>query len=129
MSKVVGYHFHFLIFTYMTFYPPTANRKVPVVSDAVCSGKQFCGITLIVIVNSRFLQRPQKRSRGNQLIHRHFSRKKSTDREIKIQRVRQAGRESDRYAGWCLELRQGGWYGEEDESVQDLMKSSVFSFE
>ena len=32
-----------------------------------------------VIVNSRFLQRPQKRSRGNQLIHRHLTRTNSIE--------------------------------------------------
>ena len=60
----------------------------------------------IVIVNSVFLQRPQKRSRGNQLIHRRLSKTKtigsSSDPES------QASRQSDGYGGWCLELRQGG---------------------
>jgi len=28
----------------------------------------------VVIVYSRFLQHPQKRSRGNQVIHRHLTR-------------------------------------------------------
>ena len=28
----------------------------------------------------------------------------------------QTGRQSDGYDGWCLELRRGGRYGEEDES-------------
>src|SRR6218665_3423319 len=28
----------------------------------------------------------------------------------------QAGRQSDGYGGWCLELRRGGRYGEDDES-------------
>src|SRR6218665_498895 len=36
----------------------------------------------VVLVNSRFLQRPQKRNHGNQLIHRRFSKK------INRQRVR-----------------------------------------
>ena len=53
--------------------------------------------TNIVIVNSRFLQRPQKRSRGNQLIHRRLSKTKSigsvSDPES------QAGRQSDDYGG------------------------------
>src|SRR6218665_1709286 len=60
----------------------------------------------IVFVNSIFLQRPKKRSRGNQLIHRRLSKPKSigggSDPE------RQAGRQSDGYGGWCLELRRGG---------------------
>jgi len=36
---------------------------------------------VIVIVNSRFSQRPQKRSRGNQHIHRRLTKTKSIDRE------------------------------------------------
>jgi len=28
----------------------------------------------------------------------------------------QAGRQSEDYGGWCLELRRGGMYGKEDES-------------
>src|SRR6218665_435061 len=49
-------------------------------------GKQGYGtirtadLPVIVIVNSRFLQRPQKRSRRNQLIHRRLSKTKSTGR-------------------------------------------------
>ena len=35
---------------------------------------------VIVIVNSRFLERPQKRSHGNQLIHRRFIKTKSIGR-------------------------------------------------
>src|SRR6218665_1260279 len=35
-------------------------------------------ITSVIII-SRFLQRPQKRSRGNQLIHRRLSQTKSID--------------------------------------------------
>ena len=34
---------------------------------------QHCQCSATIIVNSRFLQRPQKRSRGNQLIHRRLS--------------------------------------------------------
>ena len=68
----------------------------------------------IVILNSRFLERPQKRSRRNQLIHRRLTKTKSIgsgqDQES------QAGRPSDGYGGWCLELRQGGRYGDDDKS-------------
>src|SRR6218665_921158 len=67
-----------------------------------------------VIVNSRFLERPQKRSRANQLIHRRLTKTKSMrsgqDPES------QAGRQSGGYGGWCLELRRGGRYGVDDES-------------
>ena len=34
-------------------------------------------VRIIVIVNSRFLERPQKRSRRNQLIHRRLTKAKS----------------------------------------------------
>jgi len=70
--------------------------------------------SIFAIVNSRFLQRPQKQSHGNQLIHRRFSKTKSigsgSDLEIQV------GRQPDGYGGWCLELRRGGRYREEDES-------------
>jgi len=64
----------------------------------------------IVIVNLRFLKHPQKRSCGNQLIHRSISKTKlmgsGSDSESQV--GRQAGRQSDGYGGWCLELRWGG---------------------
>jgi len=57
---------------------------------------------VIVIVNSILPQRPQKRGRRNQLIHRRLSKSESigsgSDPES------QASRQSDRYGGWCLEL-------------------------
>ena|SRR6218665_1672743 len=62
--------------------------------------------SLIVIVNLRFLQRPQKRSQRNQLIHSRLSKTKligsGSDPES------QASRQSDGYGGWCLELMRGG---------------------
>jgi len=73
----------------------------------------------IVIINLRFLQHPQKRSRGIQLIHWRLSKTKSTgsgsdpgSHSIKLTtKVRlmkaQAGRQTV-YVGWCLELRWGG---------------------
>src|SRR6218665_179989 len=66
---------------------------------------------VIVIVNSRFLERPQKRSRENQLIHRRLTRTKSLDSGQNPES--QAGRQSDGYGGWCLELRRGGRDGED----------------
>jgi len=55
---------------------------------------------IIVIVNSRFLQCPQKRSHGNQLIHRHLSKEKSigsgSDPES------QAGRHTVRRLWWMV---------------------------
>src|SRR6218665_1752825 len=51
------------------------------------------GWPLIVIVNSRFLQRPQKRSRGNQLIHSRLSKTKLIGSESEPER--QASRQSD----------------------------------
>ena len=60
---------------------------------------------VIVIVNSRFLERPQKRSRRNPLIHSRLTKTKSigTGQDPKSQ----AG-----YVVWCLELSRGGRIGE-----------------
>ena len=72
----------------------------------------------IAIVNSRFIERPQKRSRGNQFIYRRLNKTKSTvsGQDPESQAGRQSGRQSDGYGGWCLELRWVGRYGEDDES-------------
>src|SRR6218665_502191 len=68
----------------------------------------------IVIVISRFLERPQKRSRRNQLIHRRLTKTKSIGSGQDPES--HAGRQSDGYGGWCLELRRGGRYEEDDKS-------------
>ena len=67
-----------------------------------------------LIVNSRFLERPQKQSRRNQLIHRRLTKTKSTGSGQNPES--QAGGQSDGYGGWCLELRRGGRYEEDDKS-------------
>ena len=71
---------------------------------------------VIVIVNSRFLEHPQKRSRGNQLIHMRLTVTKSIGSGQNPKS--QVGRPTVRRlcAGWCSELRRGGRYGEEDEA-------------
>src|SRR6218665_2686006 len=84
-------------------------------------------VIVIVIVNSRFLERPQKRSRRNQRIHRRLTKTKSIGSVQDPES--QAGRQSDGYGGWCLELRRGGRYRDDDESRYDLLKSNVFSLE
>ena len=66
---------------------------------------------IIVIVNSRFLQRPRKRNRGNHLIHRHLIRTKSIGRGVQ-EPDSKTGRQSDVYGGWCLELRTWDWEGD-----------------
>ena len=53
---------------------------------------------LIVIVNARFLERPQKRSRGNQLIHMRLTRTKSTGNGKYPES--QAGRQTVRGLWW-----------------------------
>src|SRR6218665_2415202 len=68
----------------------------------------------IVIVNLRFLERPQKRSRRNHLIHRRLTKTKSIGSGQDPES--HAGRQLDGYGGWCLELRRGGRYGDDDES-------------
>src|SRR6218665_879224 len=82
---------------YMNFYPA-----------------QFVIVIVIVIVNSRFLERPQKRSRRNQLIHRRLIKTKSIGSGQDPES--QAGRQSDGYGGWCLEFRRVGRYQEDDKS-------------
>ena len=71
-------------------------------------------LIVIVIVKSRFLERPQKRSRRKQLIHRRLTKTNlignGQDPES------QAGRQSHGYGGWCLELGRGGRYEEDDKS-------------
>src|SRR6218665_123855 len=67
-------------------------------------------VIVIVIVNSWFLERPQKRSRMNQLIHRRLTKTKSIGSGQDPES--QAGRQLDGYGGWCLELRRGGRYGD-----------------
>src|SRR6218665_475096 len=71
-------------------------------------------VIVIVIVKYRFLERPQKRSRRNQLIHRRLTKTNlignGQDPES------QAGRQSDGYGGWYLELGRGGRYEEDDKS-------------
>jgi len=70
---------------------------------------------LIVIVNLRFVHRPQKRSCGNQLNRQGIKIQivsqsvSQSGRQAGRQTVRrQAGRQLDGYGGWCLELRQRG---------------------
>jgi len=55
-------------------------------------------VSLIVIVNSRILQRPQKRSRGNQFIRRRLSKTKSIGSGSDPKS--QTGTQPDGYGGW-----------------------------
>ena len=65
---------------------------------------------VIVIVNFRFLERPQKQSRRHHF-HRCLTKTKSIgsgqdpERQADSQTAMVVG-------GWCLELRQGGRYGD-----------------
>ena|SRR6218665_1082606 len=54
---------------------------------------------IIVIVNSRFLERPHKRSRRNQLIHRRLKQNK-IDRQRS--RSRESGRQTVRRLWWMV---------------------------
>src|SRR5688572_30665250 len=56
-------------------------------------------ISSIVIVKSIFLERPQKRSRGNQLIHRRLIKTESIGRGSKS---RQSGRQTVRRLRWMM---------------------------
>src|SRR6218665_876190 len=87
-------------------------------------GRMCWALLFIVIVNSRFLERPQKQSCRNRLIHRRLTKTKliGSDKDPESQ----AGRQSDGYGGWCLELRWGGRDGEDDES--GFAKEQCFQF-
>ena len=67
---------------------------------------------VIIIVNSRFLERPQAKLR-EPAYSQGLTRTKSISSGQNPES--QAGRQSGSYGGWCLELRRGGRYGEEDE--------------
>src|SRR6218665_1617600 len=72
-------------------------------------------LIIIVIVNSRFLERPQKRSRRNQLIHSRLTKTKSIGSGQDPES--QAGRQTVRRLWWMvLELRLGWRYEEDDKS-------------
>ena len=64
-------------------------------------------LPVIVIVNSRFLERPQKRSRGNQLIHRRLTRTKSIGSGQNPES--QAGRQTIRRLWWMVFGVETGW--------------------
>ena len=77
--------------------------------DSLCASRTTCN-RLIVIVNSGFLERPQKRIRWNQLIHGRLTKTKSIgsgqDQES------QAGRQTVRRLWWMvLGVETGGRYG------------------
>jgi len=57
---------------------------------------------------------PKKWGRRNHLIHRCLTKTKSIGSGQDPES--HAGRQSDSYGGWCMELRWGGRYGEDDES-------------
>jgi len=80
-------------------YPPTYPIRQPLKS-LVCSDRALAthpiqmasklsynpALFVTVIVNSRFLQRPQKQSRENQIIHRRLTWTKLIGRGIKLKR-------------------------------------------
>ena len=70
---------------------------------------------VIVIVNSRFLERPQKQSRRNQLIHKRLTKTKSIGSGQDPES--QAGRQSDGYGGWSLELKRGRGMGKTKRKI------------
>jgi len=83
-------------------------------SNHISNLSRSCFI-VIVIVNSRFLERPQKRSRWKQLIDGRLTKIKSTgsgqDPESGRQADMHADMQSDCHGGWRLELRRGGKQG------------------
>src|SRR6218665_2389751 len=74
-----------------------ARRSLVTVTVRSYNVKIQCHVVIvIVIVNSTFLQRPQKRSRGNQLIHRILFKTKSISSGSDSER--QAGRQANSLA-------------------------------
>src|SRR6218665_1671271 len=72
------------------------------------------------IVNSRFLQRPQKRIRGNQLIHKRLSKRKSIGSGSDDLRSGESSRQTDRRLLWMVfgvEMGRRVGRGEEAECV------------
>jgi len=64
----------------LTSHQPITSHQPSVYAHQVwASARTPVGLYAVyrILVNSRFLQRPQKQSRGNQLIHRRFSKAKS----------------------------------------------------
>src|SRR6218665_2986636 len=91
---------------------PDSKAAVIVIGQFVISVCDIeCHLTalfliVIVIVNSRFLERPQKRSRRNQLTHRRFTKTKSIGSGQDPES--QSGRQSDRRLWWMvLEVETG----------------------
>jgi len=62
-------------------------------SSSISKPKYLLELLVIVIVNSWFLERPQKRNRRNQLIHRRLTKTKSIG----------SGQDSECQAGGALE--------------------------
>jgi len=62
---------HFLFVTKITTFNITKNTLFSISNP---HHKFLATVIVSVIVNSRFLVRPQKRSRGNQFIHRRLTR-------------------------------------------------------
>src|SRR6218665_4003676 len=52
--------------------------------QAIWTGSIIYAYYVFVIVISRFLERPQKRSRGNQLIHRRLTKTKSSQSALEL---------------------------------------------
>jgi len=75
----------------------------------------WIGGIVIAALNSRFLQRPQNRSRRNPLISRLLSQTKSIDPQS----------QADDYGGRCWELRRGGRLGEQNECVDGIIEEGM----
>src|SRR6218665_1272421 len=85
----------------------------------------ICKLPKIVIVNSRFLQLPQKRSRGNQLIHRRLSKK--TDRQRV--RSRESDRQTVRWLWWMVfGVETGREVGRSGLTTQETRNGTSFCF-
>jgi len=77
-------------------------------------------VIVIVLVNSRFLKRPQKRSRGNQLIHRRITGTKSKGSELDTKS--QADRQPAGYGGMGKTMIQDRIYKKADRTIGNIVQ-------
>src|SRR6218665_3354162 len=100
----------------MPLWPRFTNNGVLVYYFcAFCIKLSFGNFGVVIVIpNLRFLQRPQKRSRRNQFIHRRLTRTQSIGRGQLPDS--QSGRHLDGYGGLCLDERRGGRRAEENKS-------------
>ena len=87
-SSIVDLFSESSINTTMTYHQPQTNQTIEVTSFSANNGLLVESLNDIVIVNSRFLHRRQKQSRGNQIFRGAYPKRYHFGYGVKIQRVR-----------------------------------------